>query len=473
MNLLVDYTVTVKYMIVVEDKKFIETIWVKGREMNNTAIYTKELTLKRILIFTIPTILMTLIQSSYSMIDGMFISNILGDEALSSLTLISPYFSLFIAIAAMFASGGSAVVMKKMGEEKQEEARADFTTLTLVVAGIGIVLSTIFLLFTKHLVSIFGANAIVTELCREYLFAYSFFIIAQVLFSVLQIYTIASGDSKLAMVSALAGGVINIVFDAILIKSMGMTGAAIASGLGMLAPCIILGYNFLNKKKLLYFSKISFNLKVITKTMTNGVSEFSSNLVSGVVIMLFNNRMLAIAGSSGVAASTITFYVFGFMSALYMGYMFGVSPLLSYFYGAEETHKLKKIRKISIGFIGTIAIGTTVLSIMGSEILVSAFTSVGSASYNLAIEGNKLFSIALLFVGFNTFASMLFTALSNGKISAIIAFSRTFIFLVAAILLLPLIWGINGLWLSVPVSEVLALILSIYLLRKYQKKYSY
>ncbi|WP_297635040.1 MATE family efflux transporter [uncultured Clostridium sp.] len=323
--------------------------------MDNTAIYTKELNLKRILIFTIPTILMTLIQSSYSMIDGMFISNILGDEALSSLTLISPYFSLFIAIAAMFASGGSAVVMKKMGEEKQEEARSDFTTLTLVVAGIGIVLSTVFLLFTKYLVSIFGANTVVTELCREYLFAYSFFIIAQVLFSVLQIYTIASGDSKLAMVSALAGGVINIIFDAILIKNMGMTGAAIASGLGMLVPCIILGANFLNKKKLLYFSKISFNLKVVIRTMTNGVSEFSSNLVSGVVIMLFNNRMLAIAGPSGVAASTITFYVFGFMSALYMGYMFGVSPLLSYFYGAQETYKLKKIRKISIGFIGTIA----------------------------------------------------------------------------------------------------------------------
>ena len=183
--------------------------------------------------------------------------------------------------------------------------------------------------------------------------------------------------------------------------------------------------------------------------------------------------MLRLAGENGVAASTITFYVFGLMSALYMGYMFGVSPLLSYFYGAGDREKMKKLRSVSLTLIAVVAVITTTVSILGSGPLVSVFTQPGSEAYTLAVSGNRLFSLALLPIGFNTFSSMLFTALSNGKISAVLAFSRTFVFLVAAILLLPFILGINGLWLSVPVSEVLALFLSGYYIKKNQRKYGY
>ncbi len=337
------------------------------------------------------------------------------------------------------------------------------------------IFSTIFLFFTKTLVSIFTNNISIVALCREYLYSYSFFIIPQILFAVLQTYTIGSGKANLAMISSLIGGVTNILFDFLMIKvwNMGMCGAAIASGLGILVPCIILAYNFIDKKNLLHFSVLKFDLKVLLKTMSNGVSEFASNLISGIVMMLFNARMLSIAGADDVAASTITFYVFGIMSALYIGYMLGVSPLLSYFYGAEENSKLKQIKNISIVFISVIAVLTTILSITCSKILVSAFAQKGSSAYIIAVSGNKLFSLALLLVGINTFSSMLFTALSNGKISAIIAFSRTFVFLTMAIILLPCIWGINGLWFSVPVSEFLAFILSTYYIKKYQKEYNY
>lgn len=443
--------------------------------MNKECVYTRDISFKGIIAIVIPTIIMTLIQASYSMIDGMFISNILGDVALSSLTLISPYLNFFIAIGALFASGGSAVVMKKMGEDKKEEARKDFTTLTFIAGGIGLLLSIIFLIFTKSFVGIFNVESSVMELCREYLFSYSFFIIPQILFAILQIFTIGSGRPKLAMISSLSGGVINILFDFILIKTfkMGMTGAAISSGLGMLIPCIILILNFIGKKDNLYFSSLKFDVKVVLKTFSNGVSEFASNLASGIVIMLFNAKMISIAGADGVAASTITFYVFGLMSALYMGYMLGVSPLLSYFYGSNETSKLKKIRKISIRFIGSISIVTTILAIISSNMLVGAFTEQGSIAYNIAVSGNKLFSLALLLVGYNTFSSMLFTALSNGKISAIIAFSRSFVFLSTAIIVLPSIWGINGLWLAVPISEFLAAVISMIYIKKYKCKYNY
>lgn len=443
--------------------------------MNTESVYRKPVTWTAIFAVTLPTIFMTLIQASYSMIDGMFVSNILGEQALSSLTLISPYFNLFIAIGAMFASGGSAVVMKKMGEGKEQEARQDFTSLVIISGLVGLIFGTVFLMFTQPLVGIFNTSPQIAALCREYLFAYSFFIIPQILFAVLQIYTIGSGNAKLAMISAFIGGCINIIFDFLMIKvwGMGMTGAAVASGLGMLVPCIILASGFMGKKRLLHFTAPAFRSRVLIRTIGNGSSEFASNLVSGVVIMLFNVVMLSIAGANGVAASTITFYVFGLMSALYMGYMSGVSPLLSYFYGAGETEKLKKIRNISVILIGVLAVSTTVLSIFGSEFLVSAFAREGTEAYILAVSGNRLFSLALLFVGFNTFSSMLFTALSNGKISAIIAFSRTFVFLVAAIILLPMVLGINGLWLSVPVSELLALVLSGYFIKKYKNQYGY
>lgn len=443
--------------------------------MNTESVYRKPVTWPAIFAVTLPTIFMTLIQASYSMIDGMFVSNILGEQALSSLTLISPYFNLFIAIGAMFAAGGSAVVMKKMGEGKEQEARQDFTSLVIISGLVGLIFCTVFLVFTQPLVGIFNTPPQVAVLCREYLFAYSFFIIPQILFAVLQIYTIGSGKAKLAMISAFIGGCINIIFDFLMIKvwGMGMTGAAVASGLGMLVPCIILARGFMGKKRLLHFTAPAFRSRVLIRTIGNGSSEFASNLVSGVVIMLFNAVMLSIAGANGVAASTITFYVFGLMSALYMGYMSGVSPLLSYFYGAGETEKLKKIRNISVIFIGVLAVSTTLLSIFGSELLVSAFAREGTEAYILAVSGNRLFSLALLFVGFNTFSSMLFTALSNGKISAIIAFSRTFLFLVVAIILLPMVLGINGLWLSVPVSELLALVLSGYFIKKYKNQYGY
>lgn len=443
--------------------------------MNATSIYQKPMTFRAVLGFTIPTILMTLVQSSYAMIDGIFVSNLLGEMALSSLTLISPYLNFFMAVAAMFASGGSAVVMKKMGEKRETEARQDFSMLLSVNLLIGVLLTVITMKFAGPLTNIFGASAAVTAFCKEYLWTYSFFVIPQLLFSNLQIYTIASGRAGRAMFSALLGGVFNIAFDYLLIRvfPFGMSGAAIASGFGMLIPCLILGVPLFRTKHLLHFTVPKFRLPVLGKTIANGFSEFSSNLVSGVVMLWFNARMLSIAGENGVAASTITFYVFGLMSALYMGYMFGISPMLSYFYGASDTAKLKKLRSISLTFIACVAIVTTALSVLGSEALVSVFAARESDVFALAVDGNKLFSLALLLVGFNTFSSMLFTALSNGKLSAIIAFSRTFVFLTVTILILPLLFGINGLWLSVPVSECMALALSCYFIKKYQKRYGY
>ena len=370
----------------------------------------------------------------------------------------------------MFSSGGNAIIMKKMGKIKEKEAKEDFSMLILITTFIGIIITIFMLIFYDNIVYLFGSNETVMIYSSQYLFAYSFFIIPQLLFSSLQIYTLSSGKSKLAMFSSIFGGIFNIVFDFLLIKvfNFGMFGASIASGLGILIPCLILLKGFLGKKQSIHFILPKFRLNTLTKTISNGVSEFATNFVSGIVMLLFNARMLHYAGESGISASTITFYVFSFMSALYTGYMFGVAPMLSYFYGSNEKDKLKKLKNVSLKFIICVSIFSTICSIVFSKQLVSIFTSEGSKVFELAYIGNKLFSIALLFVGMNTFSSMLFTSLSNGKVSAIILFCRTFIFLVVTIIILPLIFNINGLWLSVPISEILALIMSIYFVKKYR-----
>lgn len=439
------------------------------------SIYQKKVTFSNILIFTVPTIIMTVIQQLFSMVDGIFVSNLIGTDALTALNLISPYFSIVYAISALFSSGGSAIVMKKMGEGKQQEAKEDFTALILLNIVIGMILTILGSVSLSNLTNAFGASETVTGYCKDYLFTYIIFVVPVLLFSNLLMYVIATGGSKMAMFVSIFGGVFNVVFDYVFINvfNFGMMGAAFASGMGFTISCVIIIIYFMNKRRLLYFTKPSLRLRVIRKTMSNGISEFSTSLVSGLVMFLFNYQMLKYAGEDGVAASTIIFYIFGLMSAVYMGYMMGASPMFSYFYGQQNKDKLKKLKNISLSIITIIGVSATILSIICSNLLVGIFIETNYPAYQLALEGNKLFSIALLIVGFNTFASALFTALSNGLISAILAISRTFLFLAGCIIILPLFFKLNGLWLSVPIAESMALVLSITFIKRYQSKYGY
>lgn len=438
-------------------------------------IYNQNIGFKNILKFTIPTIIMMIIQQMFSMVDGIFVSNFIGTDALTALNLISPYFSIVYAISALVSSGGSAVVMKKMGEGKELEAKEDFTVLVILNVLVGSIITLVGFLFFDQLTGAFKTTAIVEEYCKSYLFTYIIFIIAALLFSNLLMYVIASGGSKIAMYASVFGGTFNVIFDFIFIKifKMGMIGAALSSGLGFFIPCVILIIYFKSKNRMLHFVKPTIRLKVIFKTITNGVSEFSTSLMSGLIMFLFNHQMLKYAGENGVAASTIIFYIFGLMSAVYMGYMMGVSPLFSYFYGSKDTIKLKRLKKISLTLITYVGLFAAIFSILASKMLVKIFIVPENPAYEIAVLGNKLFSIALLITGFNTFASAMFTAFGNGFISAVLAISRTFVFLAGAILLLPMLLELNGLWLSVPTAEVLALVLAIYFIKRYQKEYGY
>ena len=230
---------------------------------------------------------------------------------------------------------------------------------------------------------------------------------------------------------------------------------------------------FSQKKNLLHFKKPVFRFKVLISAATNGCSEMATALVTGIITMMFNWTMLHYVGEDGVAAVTIIMYVLMFASSLYTGYSYGVAPMISFYYGEQNHDKLKKLVTISLKVIGVISLLTVAASFILTKPLVSVFARPDNPVYDLAVTGNKICTIALFFIGFNIFASGMFTALSNGIVSAILAFSRSFVFMLITMIILPIFLGINGIWLATPAAELMALALSMSMFAKYRKKYQY
>ena len=423
--------------------------------MENQNVYWKPVTLKNILKFAVPTIAMTVFMSFYTMVDGLFVSNLIGTNGLSAINLTAPVIQLVTAISTMLATGGSAVIMRKMGEKKEEEAREDFTFLILVNVFVGIVMCGLGYAVMGPVFSGMNLSPEVYGYCVAYLSRYLLFTVPILLMNNFTLYMIASEKAALSLVCSVAGGVMNMILDYVFLAvfSMGISGAAIATGLGYSVTAVV-GL-------------------VIFQAAANGSSEMATALVTGIITMMFNWTMLRYAGEDGVAAVTIIMYVLMFASSLYTGYSYGVAPMISFYHGEKNGEKLKKVIGVSLRVIGMISLLTVAGSFFLTKPLVSIFARPEHPVYDLAVTGNRICTIALFFVGFNIFASGLFTALSNGIVSAVLAFSRSFVFMMITMLALPAVLGLNGIWMATPVAELMALFLSGYMFYKYKKKYGY
>lgn len=443
--------------------------------MDNQNIYLKPVTLKNILKFAIPTIAMTVFMSFYTMVDGLFVSNLIGTNALSAINLTAPIIQLVTAISTMLATGGSAVIMKKMGEKKSEEAKEDFTFLILVNVLVGIIMCALGYLTMHHIFSGMHLSIDVERFCIQYLRCYLIFTVPILLMNNFTLYMIACEKATLSFICSVMGGVLNIVLDYVFIAKfhMGISGAAIATGLGYSVTAVIGLFIFSQKKNLLHFKRPVFRFKVLANASINGCSEMATALVTGIITMMFNWTMLHYVGEDGVAAVTIIMYVLMFASSLYTGYSYGVAPMLSFYYGEQNHEKLKKLVAVSLKVIAFISVITTIMSFVLTKPLVSVFAHPDNPVFDLAVTGNKICTIALCFIGFNIFTSGMFTALSNGIVSAILAFSRSFLFMLITMIVLPIVLGVNGIWLATPVAELMALVLSFSLFLKYRKRYSY
>lgn len=443
--------------------------------MENQNAYVKPVTLKNILKFAVPTIAMTVFMSFYTMVDGLFVSNLIGTDALSAINLTAPVIQLVTAISTMLATGGSAVIMKKMGEQKSREAKEDFTFLILINVFVGMVMCMAGYLSMDRIFAGMGLSAEVEKYCVEYLSRYLVFTIPILLMNNFTLYMIASGKATLSLICSVTGGLLNMALDYLFIAvfHMGISGAAIATGMGYSVTAVVGLFVFCRKKSLLHFQKPVFRWKVLVNAAANGCSEMATALVTGIITMMFNWTMLRYVGENGVAAVTIIMYVLMFASSLYTGYSYGVAPMVSYYYGEGNHEKLKKLVGTSFRVIAFISIMTVAASFALTRPLVSVFARPDNPVYDLAVTGNRICTIALCFIGYNIFASGMFTALSNGVVSAVLAFSRSFVFMLAAMIVIPLLFGVNGIWLATPAAELMALALSAFMLRKYRKRYEY
>ncbi len=443
--------------------------------MENLNAYEKPVTLKNILKFAVPTIAMTVFMSFYTMVDGLFVSNLIGTDALSAINLTAPIIQLVTAISTMLATGGSAVIMKKMGEQKTDEAREDFTFLILVNVIVGAVMCAVGYLAMDHIFAGMSLSADVEGYCVEYLSRYLVFTVPILLMNNFTLYMIASEKASLSLICSVMGGILNMVLDYAFIAGfdMGISGAAIATGLGYSVTAVVGLFVFSRKKSLLHFKKPVFRFRVLAGAAANGCSEMATALVTGIITMMFNWTMLYYVGEDGVAAVTIIMYVLMFASSLYTGYSYGVAPMLSFYYGEQNHEKLKKLVALSMNVIAVISVVTVAASFMLTRPLVSVFARPDNPVYDLAVTGNRICTVALFFIGFNIFASGMFTALSNGIVSAVLAFSRSFVFMLITMIVLPLLLGVNGIWLATPAAELMALLMSVSMFVRYRKRYGY
>ena len=428
----------------------------------------QQITPMGLLKFAAPSIVMMVFMSLYTIVDGIFVSRFLGSNALSSLNIVYPVINVAIAIATMLGTGGNAIISKYLGEGKSEHARkalTQFVALTLLLSILLLVCSELFLTPISRFL---GASDLLLADCRLYLGASMLFAPACMLQAVFQSFLVTAGRPGLGLLLMTGAGIFNMVLDYVFIVpcQLGIAGAALATGIGQCVPAICGLCFFFFTKRELRFCRFTFSPKEILDACYNGSSEMVSQLSNAIITFLFNIVMMALAGEHGVAAITILLYGQFLFNAFYLGFSIGISPVVGFQYGAGDRVKLRKIYRISFLFVAASSLLIVVAAVVFSPAIVTIFTKE-QRTWELASTGFRLFAVNFLFSGINITSSGFFTALSNGKISALISFCRTLVFIVISLMILPQILGITGAWIAIPVAEFLTLLITAWMHRTY------
>ncbi|MEG2084161.1 MAG: MATE family efflux transporter [Clostridia bacterium] len=422
---------------------------------------SREFKFTQLLKFTIPTTIMMMFLSLYTIVDGAFVSRYVGTDALSAINIVFPLLGVQGGMSIMFATGSSAIVSKQLGEGKPILANNTFSLISIVASIVNILFAGIVLIFDDQIITLLGATETLMPMCKDYLwilFIFSPFSVFQILY---QNFFVTAGKPNLGFGLTIFAGLTNIVLDYVFIAKLhlGVAGAAYATAIGYCIPAIVGIVFFIINKNGLHYKLTKFDGRSIFFTCTNGSSEMVTNISLSVITVAFNLYMMKMLGSNGVAAVTIIFYVQFLMVALFLGFSIGVAPVFGYHYGAQNINYLKKLTKMCYIFVIVMSLVIFALSILSASLITKIFTKDNVEVYNIAVRGMKLFAIGYLFAGINIFSSGMFTALSNGLMSAIISFMRTFVFAIISIVALTSLFDITGLWLAIPLSELLTTVL--------------
>lgn len=425
--------------------------------------------------FAFPTIVMMVFMGLYTIVDTIFVARFVSTDALSAINIVCPVINLTVGLGTMIAAGGSAVVSRKMGAGLEQEAKEDFTLLVLAAAGIGAAILICGTLWLNPILLALGASERLLPYCRDYLGLLLLFLPANVIQTVYANLFVTAGKPGLGFGLSVLAGLANILLDYVFIVPGGMEirGAALGTGLGYLIPAAAGTVFFFRNRGALSFVKPRWRGALLTESCLNGSSEMVGQLAAALTTFLFNLTMMERLGEDGVAAVTIMIYSQFLLNTLFIGFSMGVAPVIGFHYGSGNRKQQRKILSICIRFLAAASLLIFALSISSGSLVVRMFTPDTSRVYEITAAGFPVFSVSFLFCGFNIFISALFTALSNGKVSAVLSFLRTFGLLCGGILLLPRLFGITGVWMAVPMAEGIMFFVSLGCLIYYRERYHY
>ncbi len=450
--------------------------------MSNTVKKREEIrlsdhfTAKRLIRFVMPSIIMMIFTSIYSVVDGLFVSNYVGKTAFAALNLIYPPLAMLGGLGFMIGTGGSAIVAMTLGEGKKDKANEYFSFLIYVTIAVGLTLTVVGFGVLRPIAMLLGAQGRMLENCLVYGWIILAFQTAFMLQFVFQSFFVTAEKPKLGLAVTVAAGLTNVVLDYLLVGvfRFGLLGAAVATGMSQVVGGVLPLVYFAGKNgSLLKLTKAKWNKWVLVKTCTNGSSELMSNISASVVNILYNYQLMLRAGENGVAAYGVMMYMSFVFSAVYLGYAVGCAPIISFHYGAANRDELKNLFRKSIGLNGAAGLFMIAAAQLAADPLMRIFVGYDGDLFAMTRDGFRLYAMAFLITGLNIFGSAFFTALGNGGVSALISFLRTLVFQVLSVLILPVYLGVSGIWLAVVVAEVLSLAVTAGLLMANRKKYGF
>lgn len=430
----------------------------------------------RLFRFVLPSIAMMIFTSIYGVVDGFFVSNYVGKTEFAAVNLIMSFPMMLGAFGFMIGTGGSALVSMTLGQGRKKEANEIFSMLIKVTIIGGIILSILGIIFIKEIALFMGATDDLLEHCITYGRLLLVALTPFMLQNVFQTFLVTAEKPKLGLSVTIAAGLTNIVLDYLFIGVFhwGLIGAATATGISQVVGGFLpLIYFIRENDSELRIVASKTDWRLLGKACFNGSSELMTNLSMSLVNMLYNLQLIKYAGENGVAAYGVIMYVNFIFVGVFIGYAFGSAPIIGYNYGAGNHTEMKNVFKKSIIFnivAGIIMLGVAILM---SGVLSGIFVGYDAELFAMTQRGFILYSISFLVMGLNIYASSFFTALGNGLVSALISFLRTLVFQVVCVLVLPLIWELDGIWLAIVFAEIIALVVSLVLLIKNKSKYGY
>ena len=433
-------------------------------------------TYKKLLRYTFPAVIMLVFTSIYGVVDGFFVSNFVGKTPFAAVNFIMPVLMILGSIGFMFGTGGGALIAKTIGESKKEKANQIFSLIVYVSIALSIVLTVLAIIFLRPIISSLGAQGQLLEDSITYGRVILLSVPAFVLQSEFQILFATAERPKIGLYVTIAAGLTNIVLDAlfIVVFSWGLVGAAWATTISLLVGSVIpLIYFGRKNNSLLQLTKTKYDGQAMLKTITNGSSELMNMVSMSLVSIFFNIQLLKYAGENGVAAYGVLMYVNLVFLSIYLGYAVGAAPIISYHFGAQNHDELKSLLRKSVIIMGAFS-----LLMFGSVQLLSTplsklFVGYDQVLMDMTQRAIFVFSFAFLFSGVGIFGSAFFTAMNDGLISALISFLRTLVFQTGAVLIFPLFWGLDGIWLSIVLAEAMAVVVTVLFFMGKRKRYHY